>query len=145
MRPKSFRIVPRAVSISMLLFLTVPAIAQSQQDELYGTWVTSFGGYHFYKIEITADHMIDYMKGSEAPFAEAHYTIDKEWTDDEGHVLFQCTTRWSWIPFNDSKVWGTTFFLFQIDETGKKMKEVHSDARMPANVHSGIVSDREKQ
>jgi hypothetical protein len=145
MERKSVWIARKAISICMFMFLALPVIAQSRQDQLYGTWVTSFGGYHFYKIEITAEHMIDYMKGSDAPFAEAHYTIDKEWTDDQGHVLFQCTTRWSWIPFNDSKVWGTTFFLFQIDDSGNKMREVHSDARMPADVHSGIVSDRQKQ
>jgi hypothetical protein len=129
---------------------SIPAAAQTndanENEKLVGTWVNTIGGYHYYKLEITSEvRMINYMKGSDEPYSEARYSVDNKWTDDSGNTYYQCSTRWSWIPFNDSKVYDKEFFLFRIDASGDTMFEAHSGTRMPSDFKSGILSTYKRQ
>jgi hypothetical protein len=133
-----------------LPLLSIPAAAQASDangnEKLVGTWVDTVGGYHYYKLEITSEvRMINYMKGSDAPYSEARYSTDKKWTDDSGNTFYQCSTRWSWIPFKESKVFDKEFFFFRVDASSDTMKEAHSGTRMPSDFESGIISTYKRQ
>lgn len=134
----------------ILSLLTMPAAAQTQAgnegEKLLGTWVDAKQGYYYSKLEISsAVKMISYMKGSDEPYSEARYSIDKKWSDDSGNTYYQCSTRWSWIPFDDSKIYNKTFFLFRVDASGDTMQGNHSTNHMPTDFESGVISTYKRQ
>ena len=144
----------KATWCSLLLAIVALAVggataqAQTVDDgtKLLGTWVDEKGGYYYSKLEIISEvKMITYMKGSADPYSEARYSVDRKWTDDGGNTFYACVTRWSWVPFDESKVYNKTFFLFKVDATGDSMQANHSTKAMPTDFSSGVISTYKRQ
>jgi len=136
----------RSLFPAAALLLSVAAASQAQAaaggEKLFGTWVDPTGGLYYAKLEISSDtKMVRYMKGHlDEPYSEARYSIDKSWTDADGNTCYQCSVRWSWVPFSEARVYSKVFCLFGVDATGSALKVNNSPKAPPGDFTSGVIS-----
>ena len=131
---------------SLISLLLVSPAGWAQQkyspktgEELYGTWVDPDSSSEAYRWVISSEGTIlEFWKGHEQPYMEARYSIDKKWTDDGGNICYQCTSRWGFQPWSESKVIDTWYTLFKIDASSSSLRSVWSQHTVPADFQGNL-------
>ena len=129
---------------SLSLFPLSGALAQEKyipgtDEELYGTWIDPTATSGPYKWVIAPNGVqLEYWRNYDPPYEEVRYTVEKKWTDDEGNVYYQVTSRYAFQPWTEARVRKTWLILYMIDPSGKTLRSVWSTRAMPSDFKSGI-------
>ncbi len=152
MRARSFLIRRMGFLTLLLGFLlfNFPLNAQSSDQNdagpLIGTWVDNSNlTSGLYKWTINADgKAVNFFKGSDAPFEEAGYSIERRWTDDDANTWFQCQffVHKSQDPNIGKVKW---YVVFKIDASGTAMEAAWSQTGYKLDFHNSlhVLSHRE--
>ncbi len=118
--------------------MATPSTAAAE-GTLYGTWINeeipSVDGYRM--VYAPDGKAFSYTKFSKGPESECRFTIEKQWTDDEGNTYYRVIEIWGYPPLDASQPLNTDlgpwkfFRIHKIDAAGDTMETVGSNTEFP--------------